>query len=228
MTYLSYTVFKLQMSSFYLPFLRNTSCAVEAPREVPQVRSQLAPRLWLTLQSFPVLTPMCPEKLRGRQKKNSRIKKHYRLSSIALSSRQPQASHSELATQQLQMPSVPQTMVPQTMVPPTVPKTHVKSGDREAGNEISMDRQHWTHETTAATAQVVFKPRLPLGIFVSDVQAGRVSGVLDGQAKEQGLEAWGGTGGTGSRCGDDSGCRCWMMLVCYDMLWCLKHFETWS
>jgi len=103
--------------------LPNTSCAVEAPREVPQVRSQLAP--------------------------------------------QPQASHSELATQQLQMPSVPQTMVPQTMVPPTVPKTHVKSGDRE----------------------VVFKPRLPLGIFVSDVQAGRVSGVLDGQAKEQGLEA---------------------------------------
>lgn len=86
-----------------------------------------------------------------------------------------------------------------------------------------MDRQH---ETTAATAQVVFKPRLPLGIFVSDVQAGRVSGVLDGQAKEQGLEAWGGTGGTSSRCGDDSGCRCWMMLVCYDMSWCLKHNET--
>ena len=28
-----------------------------------------------------------------------------------------------------------------------------------------------------------------MGIFVSDVQAGRVSGVLDGQAKEQGLEA---------------------------------------
>ena len=36
--------------------------------------------------------------------------------------------------------------------------------------------------------QVVFKPRLPMGIFVSDVQGGRVSGVLDGQAKEQGLE----------------------------------------
>ena len=39
--------------------------------------------------------------------------------------------------------------------------------------------------------QVVFKPRLPMGVFVSDVQGGRVSGVLDGQAKEQGLEASG-------------------------------------
>ena len=96
-------------------------------------------------------------------------------------------------------------------------------GGRQRNQHGPMDRQH---ETTAATAQVVFKPRLPLGIFVSDVQAGRVSGVLDGQAKEQGLEAWGGTGGTSSRCGDDSGCRCWMMLVCYDMSWCLKHNET--
>ena len=71
-------------------------------------------------------------------------------------------------------------------------------------------RQRNQHGATALNnsgngAQVVFKPRLPLGIFVSDVQAGRVSGVLDGQAKEQGLEAW---GGTGSRCGDDSACRC--------------------
>ena len=65
----------VRSSSLYLPFLRNTSCAVEAPREVPQVRSQLPPWLWLTLQSFPVLTLMCPDKLRGRQKRNSRIKK---------------------------------------------------------------------------------------------------------------------------------------------------------
>lgn len=71
----------------------------------------------------------------------------------------PQMAHPDLATQQLQMP---QMSVPKTMVP----KTHLSGETRE----------------------VVFKPRLPMGIFVSDVQGGRVSGVLDGQAKEQGLE----------------------------------------
>ena len=44
-------------------------------------------------------------------------------------------------------------------------------------------------ESSSPICQVIFKPRLPLGIFVSDLHLGRVSGVFDGQAKEQGLEA---------------------------------------
>lgn len=76
----------------------------------------------------------------------------------------PPVHSSELATQQLQMPQMPQ--MPEFSVPKTVPKTQLSGETRE----------------------VTFKPRLPMGIFVSDVQGGRVSGVLDGQAKEQGLE----------------------------------------
>ncbi len=207
MTYLSDTIFKLQMSSWYLPFLRNTSCAVEAPREVPQVRTPLASWLWWTLQSFPVLTPRCPEKLRGHGQKKRNSKNQELLSSFIVYLHHLVTEATSSFT----------FWTCNSATANAIGATDYGAADNGAtdrakdAREIRWPggRQRNQHGATALNnsgngAQVVFKPRLPLGIFVSDVQAGRVSGVLDGQAKEQGLEAWGGTGW----CGDDSACRC--------------------
>eukprot|EP00913_Durusdinium_trenchii_P018489 g17371.t1 len=76
-----------------------------------------------------------------------------------------------MATQQLHLPQTAVSL-PKTQLPPTQP---------QGG---------FSKRTVGEPREVIFKPRLPLGIFVSDLHLGRVSGVFDGQAKEQGLEAY--------------------------------------
>ncbi|CAJ1430830.1 unnamed protein product [Effrenium voratum] len=86
----------------------------------------------------------------------------------------PQTAKQELQTQQLRLSEV----VPQTLGPSSVPQTAVP--------QTALPQTAYS----TGTREVVFKPRQPLGIFVSDLKNGHVSHVLEGQAMEQGLEPY--------------------------------------